>query len=96
MFDCQTCGACCAAFRVSFYWAEAAERGIADAIIEQVSPHLACIVGTNVQAPHCGALEGTVGVQVRCAIYAQRPSPCHEVQPGDARCLAARAKHGLK
>jgi Fe-S-cluster containining protein len=92
---CQQCGACCASFRVSFYWAEAPERGLPDAIVEKLNPHLACMAGTNQPAPHCRALEGAVGQNVTCSVYSQRPSPCREVEPGDAKCNQARATHGL-
>lgn len=95
MFDCQTCGACCAAFRVSFYWAEAPANGIPDTLVEPLGALHACMSGTNRPSPHCIALAGQVGKSVSCRIYAARPSPCHEVTPGDGRCLAARARHGL-
>jgi Fe-S-cluster containining protein len=92
---CQQCGACCASFRVSFYWAEAPERGLPDALVEKLSSHLANLAGTNQPVPHCHALEGIVGQSVGCRVYEQRPSPCREVEPGDEKCNRARAKHGL-
>lgn len=100
-FDCQRCGACCASFRVSFYWTEAQgehdpqSQGVPAALTEPVSPHLLCMQGTHARQPHCAALQGQVGESVGCAIYAQRPSPCREVMPGDAQCLKARGRHGL-
>jgi Fe-S-cluster containining protein len=33
---CLSCGACCKSYRVSFYWAEALELGLPDAMTEQV------------------------------------------------------------
>ena len=93
---CQQCGACCAAFRVSFYWTEALERGLGDALIEQVNAHMACLAGTNDRHPRCLALQGEVGSAVTCTAYAQRPSPCREVQPGDEKCAGARARYGLE
>lgn len=56
---CLQCGACCSAFRVSFYWAEAAE--LPQRYVEQVNPWYACMVGTNNAAPRCAALEGEIG-----------------------------------
>lgn len=100
-FDCQQCGACCASFRVSFYWAEAEStqgpgtHGVPAALTETISPHLLCMQGTNARQPRCSALQGQVGGSIGCTIYAQRPSPCREVMPGDAQCLKARARHGL-
>lgn len=92
---CMSCGACCASYRVSFYWAEAAERGLDEALIERVAPLYSCMAGTYSKAPRCQALRGEVGGAVSCSAYAQRPSPCREVTAGDAKCLAARARHGL-
>lgn len=70
-------------------------RGLPDAMAEQVTPLLACMAGTNQPEPRCHALEGQVGQQVTCQQYAQRPAPCRELQPGDAKCNQARARHGL-
>lgn len=92
---CQSCGACCATYRVSFYWAEAVARGIAEAMVEQLTPFHACLSGTNATAPRCAALAGAVGECVACAMYAARPSPCREVQIGDDRCRHARRHHDL-
>ncbi len=64
-------------------------------MIERIGPVHACLAGTHAAAPHCAALEGAVGQQVRCTIYELRPSPCREVQPGDDKCLRARQRHGL-
>jgi Fe-S-cluster containining protein len=92
---CQQCGACCASFRVSFYWAEAPERGLPDVLVEKLTTHLANMAGTNQPLPRCRALQGDVGTSVTCVAYPQRPSPCREVQLGDAKCTEARARHGL-
>jgi uncharacterized protein len=92
---CLRCGACCASFRVSFYWSEAEQRGLPLASVEKAAPLLACMAGTNQQRPLCHGLEGTIGEQVSCRLYEARPSPCREVQPGDAKCQLARARHGL-
>jgi uncharacterized protein len=92
---CQQCGACCACFRVSFYWSEAAERGLPDAAVEQVAPLMACMAGSNDADPRCRALEGRIGESVACSLYASRPSPCRELQPGEDKCNRARARHGL-
>ena len=92
---CQQCGACCASFRVSFYWAEAVQRGLADSCTERVNPHLVSMAGTNRPATRCCALQGEVGKQVACLVYPARPSPCRELQPGDDKCSRARARYGL-
>jgi uncharacterized protein len=80
---------------VSFYWAEAASRGLPASAVEPLTPHLSCMAGTNRAQPHCTALQGEIGQQVSCSLYLQRPSPCREVQPGEDKCNRARAAYGL-
>jgi Fe-S-cluster containining protein len=92
---CLSCGACCKTFRVSFYWGETLELGLPDRLVEQVTPHIACMAGTNAGAPYCAALGSGDAGPNGCAIYPQRPSPCREVQIGDQKCKQARARHGL-
>ena len=96
--DCQSCGACCALFRVSFYWAEADDAPggrVPAGLTQAIGPLQRCMAGTASQPVRCVALQGQVGRAVTCDIYAQRPSPCQAVQPGDVQCLKARAHWGL-
>lgn len=90
---CLTCGACCAFFRVSFYWAEG--EGMPSDYVEPLTAVYSCMKGTNQQQPRCIALEGTVGQQVSCSMYQSRSSSCKEVQAGDSQCAKARHAHGL-
>ena len=94
---CLSCGACCATFRVSFYWGETASDSYAVPLdlTEQLTPWHACMRGTNNRPPRCVALGGIVGEQVSCAIYPNRPSPCREFEAGEPRCNEARARIGL-
>lgn len=92
---CLECGACCATFRISFYWAEATERGLPPALVEALPPWYGCMAGTNQAQPHCMALQGEVGGGTKCSVYLQRPSPCREVEAGDEQCRKARLRHGL-
>jgi Fe-S-cluster containining protein len=92
---CLSCGACCMTYRVSFYWADADARGLPPALTEQLGPFHACMAGTNAAAPRCAAVRGEPGGPVTCTVYAQRPQPCREVEPGDDKCLRARRRHGL-
>jgi Fe-S-cluster containining protein len=92
---CLDCGACCATFRVSFYWAEAEARGLPERLTEQVNSFYSCMSGTNRPSPRCQALGGTIGGDVACKVYAERPSPCRDLQPGDEKCNKARVRHGL-
>lgn len=93
--DCRDCGACCASFRVSFYWAEADAYDLPKVLVEKVAPLYACMAGTDAALPRCRALQGEVGSGVRCTVYSHRPSPCRELQVGDAQCARARLRHGL-
>ncbi|WP_174875873.1 YkgJ family cysteine cluster protein [Vogesella oryzae] len=94
---CQTCGACCASFRVSFYWAEADDGGgtVPVSITEQVNSFQRCMRGTWAAQPHCVALVGEVGRNVGCAIYPLRSSTCRAVAVGSAQCLRARERWRL-
>jgi len=100
---CVSCGACCAAFRVSFYWAEADDGGgsVPAELTEPLTPFLRAMCGTNCKSPRCSALQGEVGVSVGCAIYTQRPSTCREFfmsgENGERNeaCDRARVRYGL-
>ena len=97
--DCQRCGACCALFRVSFYWAEADDAPggtVPVALTRPVGSLHRCMAGTEARPVRCVALQGEVGRSVACGIYEQRSSTCRSVQPGDEQCLKARAAHGLE
>ncbi|WP_119065587.1 YkgJ family cysteine cluster protein [Aggregatilinea lenta] len=107
---CLTCGACCAHFRVSFYWGEAdpAQGGtVPPDLTEDLTDFRRCMKGTDQKHPRCAALLGEIGSSVRCTIYEGRPSPCREfgvdwdedhlryvVEDLD-RCTRARAAFGL-
>ncbi|WMP19367.1 YkgJ family cysteine cluster protein [Thiothrix lacustris] len=101
---CMTCGACCASFRVSFYWGEtdAAPGGLVPAhLTEAIAPHHVAMLGTNQAKPHCIALQGEVGQCVSCNIYSLRSSTCHEFTASwedgkhNPTCDRARANYGL-
>jgi hypothetical protein len=101
---CLACGACCAHFRVSFYWSEADSAAGGRTPVDlsvKLTPFLIAMRGTDRSPPRCAALEGEIGKRVHCAIYALRPSPCREFRaswvdgPGSECCDRARAAHGL-
>lgn len=101
---CTRCGACCAAFRVDFHHSALASRGsggVPDALTVPVTATLVRMRGTDTTSPRCVALEGEIGVAVRCTIYLDRPGPCREFAPyaalgiGDDACNRARRRHGL-
>lgn len=102
--SCTECGACCAAFRVSFHRSElAAENGAGvppDYAVHEIRNTMR-MKGTDDSPPRCIALRGEVGVAVSCSIYQDRPSPCREfgalaeVGIYERACNRARAMHGL-
>jgi Fe-S-cluster containining protein len=101
---CLACGACCAAFRVSYHGSES-DEAVADAVPADMTCHVAPLLcamkGTDHPHPWCIALHGQVGASVWCAIYGRRPSVCRELIPsgqdGTAHiwCDRARAIWGL-
>ena len=94
---CTACGACCAAYRVDFSVHELDElRGAVPAgLAVRLTDRLVRLRGTDHQPPRCAALVGRVGGRVQCGIYAERPGPCRELEPGSDACRRARARHGL-
>jgi uncharacterized protein len=98
---CQSCGACCASFRVSFYWGEVADEDsgsggtVPAALTEKVNEHMVCMRGTESSPVRCVAFSGTVGEAVKCNIYEYRSSTCREFMPATDACNRARARYGL-
>lgn len=104
MNPCQQCGACCAAFRVSFHISERDDSPggcVPEALADDETATLCRMRGTDRVPPRCVALVGKIGESVRCGIYAWRPGPCREFAPHglfgitNAACNQARARHGL-
>jgi len=102
---CILCGACCAYYRASFYWAEtdASPGGtVPEAMTEKLNDFRVVMKGTDQNHPHCLALLGIVGKKVRCSIYENRASVCRNFDPswqnGQANegCDKARLFWGLK
>ncbi len=78
---CIQCGACCAFFRVSFFWEEANPEDPASVpleLTESIDGLRQCMKGTNQPHPRCVALSGEIGEKVGCAIYDRRSSVCQE------------------
>lgn len=101
---CLTCGACCAFFRASFYWAEADDAPggtVPVALTEKRTDLLRSMKGMTGPSPRCVALVGEVGESVRCSIYTLRSSACRDFEPSwvdgqrNERCDRARAAWGL-
>jgi len=100
---CLTCGACCTAFRVSFYRGEAVPGpgAVPEALVEPVSPFLVAMKGTLHEPRRCVALEGAVGSAVACSVYSLRPSTCRAFVASwaegsaETACDRARERCGL-
>lgn len=101
MNPCQSCGACCAAFRVDFHPAELAggafawNAGVPLALVNRLNASLVRLAGTDASPPRCAALRGEIGQSVACTIYEGRPSPCREFDIEHDACARARRLHGL-
>ncbi|WP_115719647.1 YkgJ family cysteine cluster protein [Gallaecimonas mangrovi] len=101
---CVTCGACCAYFRVSFYWAESELGGglVPDDLTAKVNDFMSCMKGTESRKGcRCVSLSGDIGKATACTMYEKRPSPCREFEYSgylgihNPDCDKARAFHGL-
>ena len=97
-FDCQTCGACCAYFRISFYWAETDAHPLGQVpqdMTKAISPHYVAMQGSTTKPPRCVALAGDIGQSVACTIYEKRSSTCRAFEMGSDGCFKTRKAHGL-
>jgi uncharacterized protein len=97
MSACQSCGACCANFRVDFSVYELSSEGgtVPDGLADVLNGNTCRMRGTDSVPIRCAALSGKVGERVGCGIYEWRPSPCREFEEGTDACNRARARHGL-
>lgn len=102
---CLTCGACCARFRVSFYWGEtdaATPGGVPAELTGKLNDFLAVMKGTDRPGPRCVALEGEIGRSVSCSIYGRRPQACRELPfswergCAEEKCDRARRAWGME
>lgn len=103
---CQSCGACCAHFRVLFYWREAeasdlGARAVPIDLTEDISAQKRGMKGTSGKQIRCVALQGKLAEKVSCSIYGQRPTPCRDFEASyengekNSRCDKARGAYGL-
>ncbi len=104
MNPCLTCGACCAYYRVTFYWRERSDckqDGMPESLCEDFNSFRCVMKGTNQPNPRCIALMGTIGKHVLCKIYWRRPTVCREIEPSykngypEPKCDKARLAYGL-
>lgn len=92
IFDCQTCGACCAYQadwpRFSMETDEEIARIPEKFIASDES-------GMKFEGGRCTALTGELGKHVGCAVYHDRPQVCRTCMPGDDECIMAREALGF-
>lgn len=95
--DCTSCGACCVeAGSVTVYPEDSVPmrhtRSVRGRMGYLSDDYLDGIREMKVEEPgtRCACLRGTVGVEVRCAIYARRSRVCREFDVGSEGCSAAR------
>ncbi len=92
LFDCQTCGACCAYSREWPRFSledDAALARIPGRFVDDQHGRMRC------DGDRCTALVGDVGVATACAVYAVRPDVCVACLPGDPECRMARKRFNL-
>lgn len=95
--DCQLCAACC---RSAYDLVPLTRREPAAArhpqLIETRGREL--YIRRDTTKKQCAALDGDfdAGDQVRCTIYADRPSTCRDFAAGSASCVEARCRVGLE
>lgn len=102
---CLGCGACCAHFRASFYWAEADDvsaGGVPAELTEKMNDFRRAMKGMSGKDPRCVALAGSVGKDAACSIHDKRSSVCRDFEASwsggthNPRCDEARQRWGLR
>ena len=102
---CETCGACCAFFCVSFPSSETSDCAgglVPIDMTTQLNKDKCFMKGTLTKNPRCVALQGKVGYKVKCSIYENRPSTCRkfnvswENNTGNYLCDRSRIFFGLQ
>lgn len=91
MYDCQSCGACCA-----YKWSwPVLRRDKSDAVnipsemIHEKYPLM------KTEGNRCVALCGEIGKKVSCSIYRDRPISCQKFEVGSDLCKEARKELGF-
>lgn len=93
IFDCQTCGACCA---YSAEWPRFSLESDEELAAIPETMVAADLSGMKFEGGRCVALKGELGKCVGCTIYPIRPIVCRDCMPGDPECLMAREAAGLE
>lgn len=107
LYDCRTCGACCASPWNGHGYVvlspsdviRAKSAGAVTLTLRQGGPsgmgELVEKLATRRDATGrfvCALLDGEPGGPCGCRIYESRPEPCRRLEPGSSACLEARAR----
>jgi len=74
---------------------------VPDDLVVQINPTRVAMIGTDAKPCRCVSLQGEIGKEVACTIYANRSSPCREFEASweggvhNPSCDDARAAYGL-
>ncbi|MEP7212947.1 MAG: YkgJ family cysteine cluster protein [Acidobacteriota bacterium] len=98
--ECVTCGVCCAyllfvpvSLTDSERLSEFVELTLDDSDAEIAVDR---VLSRNAETGHCSNLAGTLGEQIGCTIYNERPQVCHDFDAGSDRCHEYRRIYGLE
>lgn len=94
--DCISCGACCVYGLIAVNrrdpepLTEYIELTLdnADVVIERVLPR-------DKVDGRCAHLGGTIGVNISCEVYEDRPNVCRDFEAGSDRCFGYRRMYGI-
>ena len=87
--DCESCGACCA-----YSWEWPTLVGFRDG--DGIPPYFLEDGRMRCDGNRCSALAGTLGEEVFCKVYENRPLVCREFAAGSESCHAVRRHFGLE
>lgn len=100
--DCTSCGACCLeSGHVAVTPADATPPSLTRSPEGLgLSRETLCLLGSRCMKQHlggrCVALEGIIGENASCSIYASRPEVCRKFKVGSPGCLTARERMRYK
>ncbi len=97
--ECVKCGVCCVIPLVVTVSAREAERltNYTEIVLDSVDEEI--VVGRVIprrETGECVNLNGTIGVEVKCSAYQERPQCCRDFEAGSDRCHEFRRMYGLE
>lgn len=95
--DCVSCGACCSYGLIPIErrdpepldeYVELTPENASDVVIERYLPRRS-------DDGRCSSLTGTIGGEVGCGVYQDRPGTCRDFEAGSDRCFGYRRLFGI-